>query len=186
MKSVFRALLGLGLLASTLASGAAAPRSLLIDQAQSRIDISVQATVDSFTGHLEHCEPAITLADDGTIAAVRVPFHFRDVATGKDKRDTAMHAWQQTDRFPDGEFVLASLTPLAPGRFTARGELSFHGVKHELVFPVAVTTDHALYAIDGEATLDTRDYSLPVIKMFLMLKVDPLVKVAFHLQGRAP
>mgnify|MGYP001548709466 CR=1 FL=1 len=186
MKFVLSALFGLGLLASALASGTAASRALQIDPGQSRVDVTVQATVDSFTGHLQHCEPAISIGEDGSIVSARVPFHFRDVATGKAKRDTAMHEWQQTDKFPDGEFVLASLTPLQPGRFTARGELTFHGVKHELVFPVAVTTDHALYAIDGEATLDTRDYGLPIIKMFALLKVDPLVKVEFHLQGRVP
>jgi polyisoprenoid-binding protein YceI len=186
MKSVLSVLLGLGLVLPALASGGAAARVLQIDPAQSRIDISVQATVDSFTGHLEHCAPEITLGEDGSIVSVRVPFHFRDVATGKAKRDTAMHEWQQTDRFPDGEFVLTALAPLQPGRFTARGNLLFHGVKHELVFPVAVTTDHALYAIDGEAILDTREYGLPIIKMFAVLKVDPHVKVAFHLQGRVP
>jgi len=185
MKYASRFLLGLGLLASAL-PGFAAPRALLIDPAQSRIDIAVQATVDSFTGHLQHCEPVVTLGEDGAILAVRVPFHFRDVVTGKAKRDAAMHDWQQTDKFPDGEFVLGSLTPLAAGRFTAKGVLTFHGAAHELSFPVAVTTDHALYAVDGEAVIDTRDFGLPIIRMFAVLKVDPLVKVSFHLQGRAP
>ena len=176
----------LGLMTAVLAPAASTTRSLQIDPAQSRIDIIVQAPMDSFTGHLKKCEPIITLGDDGAIASVRVPFHFRDIDTGKAKRDTAMHEWQQTDKFPDGEFVLASLTPGQPGRFTAHGELTFHGVKHELTFPVAVTTDHALYAIDGEAVLDTRDFGLPIIKVFALLKVDPLVKVSFHLQGQAP
>ena len=97
-----------------------------------------------------------------------------------------MHDWQQTNKHPDGEFILASLTPLQAGRFTAKGKLVFHGVTHELSFPVAVTTDHALYAIDGEADLDTRDFGLPIIRMFALLKVDPLVKISFHLQGLAP
>jgi polyisoprenoid-binding protein YceI len=185
MKHVSPVLLGSCLLAAW-SPGIAATRALQIDPAQSRVDIAVQATVDSFTGHLQHCDPVITLGDDGAIVSARVPFRFRDVSTGKPKRDDAMHEWQQTDRFPDGEFDLTSLTPVQPGRFTAHGQLLFHGVKHELTFPVAVTTDHALYAIDGEAVLDTREFGLPIIRMFALLKVDPLVKVSFHLQGRLP
>ncbi len=186
MKHVPLVLFSSCLFAFSLAPAATVTRTLQIDPLQSRVDISVQATVDSFTGHLQHCEPVITLGDDGTITAVRVSFHFRDVATGKAKRDAAMHEWQATDKFPDGEFVLASLAPVQPGQFKARGRLTFHGVTHELAFPVAITTDHALYAIDGEAALDTREFGLPVIRMFGLLKVDPLVKVSFHLQGRAP
>lgn len=184
MKSILLAVLGTGLFATGLTP--AATRTLQIDPLQSRVDIAVHATMDSFTGHLQHCDPVITLGDDGAITAVRVPFHFRDVATGKPKRDAAMHEWQKTEQFPDGEFVLASLTPLHPGQFTAQGRLTFHGVTRDLAFPVAVTTDQALYAIDGEAVLDTREFGLPVIRVFGLLKVDPLVKVSFHLQGRAP
>jgi polyisoprenoid-binding protein YceI len=174
------------LLLATAAPRLLAARTLLIDTQQSRVDVVVKATVDSFTGHLTHCDPVITLGDDGTIQTVRVPFHFHDLVTGKDKRDSAMHEWQQTDKFPDGEFVLSSLQPLQPGRYTAQGQLTFHGKTHELSFPVAVSIDHAIYAIDGEATLDTRDFGLPIIRVFGLLKVDPMVTVNFHLQGRTP
>ena len=186
MKHFPAGLTGVFLLVAAVVSAAATGRTLDIDPSLSRVDIVVQATVDSFTGHLQHLAPRITLDDTGAIASVLVPFHFRDVATGKAKRDAAMLEWQQTDKFPDGEFVLSSLIPLRPGRFTAQGRLTFHGLTRDLNFPVAVTTDHALYAIDGDAIIDTREFGLPIVRVFGLLKVDPLVKVSFHLQGRAP
>ena len=50
-------------------------------------------------------------------------------------------------------------------------------------FPIAVTSDGRLLAIDGEAVLDTREFGLPVIRLLGLLKVDPQVAVRFHLQG---
>jgi iron complex transport system substrate-binding protein len=38
----------------------------------------------------------------------------------------------------------------------------------------------------GDASLDTREFGLPVIRLFGLLKVDPVVRVRFHLQGTAP
>ena len=185
MKSHFCALPALVLVLTAATASFATPQTLQIDPSQTRIDIAVQATADSFTGHLQHCEPVITLGADGAVTAVRVPFHFRDVVTGKPKRDTAMHEWQQTDKFPDGEFVLSSLSAGEAGHYTAKGQLTFHGVSQDLSFPVTITADHALYTIDGEATLSTPSYGLPIIRVMAFLKVDPVVKVAFHLQGHA-
>ncbi len=172
-----------GVLLSTLA---AAERTLVLDPVQSRVEIDVKATVDSFTGKLNQPQAVVTLGADGSVAGARLAFKFRDILTGKEKRDRAMHDWQKSDSFPDGDFVLAGLTPAGPAQFTARGRLTFHGVTRELTFPVAITTDQALYAIDGEAVVDTREFGLPIIRMLGLLKVDPLVRIRFHLQGRAP
>lgn len=173
----------LGLLAPVLS---AADRILVLDPVQSRVEIVVKATVDSFTGKLAQPQAVVTLASDGSVAGANLSFKFRDILTGKEKRDRAMHDWQQSDTFPDGRFVLAGLTATAPGRFDALGRLTFHGVTRDLTFPVTIATDHAVYAIDGEAVVDTREFGLPIIRMLGLLKVDPLVRIRFHLQGRAP
>lgn len=164
---------------------AVAAGTLEIDRTNSRIDVDVKATGDSFTAHLKDFDAAIDLADDSRITAAHVTFHFRDLATGKDSRDEKMHAWQKTDTFPDGEFVLGSLQPAAGGGFTANGRLTFHGVTHDLQFPVAVQHSGAVYALDGDAALDTREFALPIIRLLGLLKVNPVVHVRFHLQGRA-
>ena len=169
------------LLTGVLAGRAA---QLACDPAQSRIEIIVKATVDSFTGHLAGFEPAVTFGPDGRVTTARIRFHFSDVQTGKNKRDKAMHEWQQTDRFPDGEFELVSLTPQPDAAWRAQGRLTIHGQTRALEFPVTIVTQGEVCAIDGEAVVDTREFDLPVIRMMGLLKVDPLVHVRFHLQGR--
>ena len=168
------------------ALGLAAEVPLQLDPDRSRVDVVVHATVDSFVGNLERYEASIRLdATTGEISSADLSFHFSDVKTGKADRDEQMNAWQDTARHPDGVFHLSSLTRGAHGGMTAVGTLTLHDVAREISFPVSVAHDGELYAIDGEATLDTRDFGLPVIKKFLLLKVDPAVKVRFHLQGRA-
>ena len=181
----YRALCVLILLAAT-ARAAEAP--LRIDPAQSRVEIAVKATADSFVGRLESYDAAVVIDTNPTVTEViRASFSFRfaDVKTGKDGRDEEMHVWQDTAHHPDGQFTLATITTEADGRRVATGTLAFHGRAREISFPFSVTHDADLYAIDGEAALDTRDFGLPVIKKLLVLKVDPEVKVRFHLQGRA-
>lgn len=164
----------------------AGERPLAVDAAQSHVDVAVHASVDSFIGKLTQFEPRVVVDDDGRVVSARVAFHFRDVVTGKESRDTAMHKWQHTDEFPDGTFVLTSLEPaIAPEKgFVAVGRLTFHGVVRDLRFPVSVLRENGRYIIDGEAALDTREFGLPVIRMLAVLKVDPLVKVRFHLVGK--
>lgn len=160
----------------------AVPQELVVDAAQSRVEIVVKATVDSFTGRLDAYRAEITV-DGGRVTGATLSFHFKDVHTGKGGRDEAMLEWQETVKHPDGVFTLAELKPADDGRFKARGTLVLHGVSREIVFPVSVITDRMLYAIDGVALLDTQDFGLPVIRKFGLLKIDPVVKVRFHLQG---
>jgi len=134
----------------------AAEQPLVLDKTASHIDIAVKATVDSFVGKLADFTPTI-LADaaTGKVTTAKITFHFNDVKTGNEKRDHEMHVWQQTDKFPDGEFALSAIEPASDGKFTARGALSFHGVTKELVFPVTVNRQGASLTVDGEAVVDT-------------------------------
>lgn len=178
-------LLTLLLAASVPAMLVAAERPLVLDAAQSRISIAVHVTVDSFVGELTAFEPAVTVADDGRVTGARLAFHFRDVKTGKSSRDEAMHKWQHSDEFPDGLFVLTSIQPASGSKATAAGRLTLHGVTRDVTCPIAITREDGRTAIDGEATIDTREYGLPVIRMLAIMKVDPLVRVRFHLQEAA-
>ena len=162
----------------------AAEAPLAIDKATSRVEIAVKATADSFVGKLaDYVATVVIDRDTGAVTTSRVTFHFSDVKTGNEKRDREMNEWQQTEKFPGGEFALDSLTPVSPGKFTVHGQLSFHGSTHELSFPAAIARDGAAVTIDGEAVIDTRTFGLPVIRKFAVLKVDPLVTVRFHLAG---
>ncbi len=37
--------------------------------------------------------------------------------------------------------------------------------------------------LDGAAEVDTRNYGLPIIKVMAFRKVDPLIRISFHLLG---
>lgn len=179
-----RLLLVLALGCAGAAGLSAATHAVRFDPAQSTVDVIVKATVDSFTGKLAAYDLTGTADDSGHIVAARLSFHFRDVLTGKPKRDTAMHEWQHTDQFPDASFELTALTVAADGAARASGKLTLHGVTRELSFPVSVAHDGNTYAIDGDAPIDTREFGLPIIRLMGLLKVDPLVHVRFHFQGK--
>lgn len=157
----------------------------MIDLAQSRVDVAVTATMDSFVAHLTQYQPSVVLASDGSVRSASLVFNFRDLITGKPARDKAMYEWEQIDAFPEGRFVLSALKPAADNQFTAIGRLTFHGVARDVQFPVSLSHEGTRLAIDGEATVDTREFGLPVIRKFGVLKVNPVVRVRFHLQGAA-
>ena len=156
----------------------------MIDREQSHIEIEVNATAGSFVGHLADYQAEIFLEPETTmVQRAEVSFQFLDVKTGEDKRDRHMHDWQETDKFPDGRFELGEIEEQADGSFKAKGKLSLHGVWQEITFPVTILTAGSVVSIDGEAALNVTDFGLPVIRKFLILTVDPVVTVRFHLQG---
>lgn len=182
----YRLLAGLTLVLGMVASAFGAV-PLQIDRAQSRIDVDVKATTGSFVGLLAKYE-AVVMVDPAAkrVLSAEMTFNFNDVLTGDEKRDGHMHAWQETEKYPAGKFVLKTLAPNAEMALIAIGDLTFHGQTHEVSFLVSVLTDAHSVVVDGRVVIDTRDWGLPLIRKFLMLKVDPLVGIDFHLQGDLP
>ncbi|CAM3039260.1 YceI family protein [Rariglobus hedericola] len=160
----------------------AAPSPLAIDPGQSHIEIAVKATAASFTGKLD-AYTAVIAVESGHVTSATFTFNFADVRTGKEARDEAMNEWQETPKYPKAGFTLKSIDTAADGKLTARGVLTLHNVARAIAFPLSITSDQKIYAIDGHAVFDTRDFGLPIIRKFGLLKVDPLVEVHFHLQG---
>jgi polyisoprenoid-binding protein YceI len=163
----------------------AEPKSMVVDTSASSIEIVVKSTIDSFTGKLPVYAATIQIEpSDHHIASVDFEFKFADIKTGNSGRDEAMRDWEEVTTHPDGSFKLKSLTPATGEKLTASGTLILHGTPREISFPVTVKQSGDNCTIDGSATLDTRDFGLPIIKKFMVLKVDPEVLVRFHLQGK--
>lgn len=173
-------------LALLFAARLVAAGRLEVDAARSRVEFAVAATVDSFTGQLRAHEAEVILGPAGEVIAARFRFRCADLATGKDARDEAMRRWLESAAYPEVEFILDQLEPGRDGEAgrLAKGRLRLHGVERGLWFPVTVAAAGAERVISGEATLDTREHGLPVIRMLGLLKVDPLVRVKFELRGR--
>ena len=157
---------------------------MIVDCASSHLEIDVKVTVDSFVAKLATYDADIRLDPASpTVTSATFRCKFTDVKTGEADRDQQMNEWQDTAKFPDVVFALASLNHEPDGRYTAKGRLQLHGVEREETFPVSIAFDQTTVAIDGETKVDTRDFGLKVIRKFGLLKVDPVLTVRFHLQG---
>lgn len=156
---------------------------IIMDRAQSHVDIAVKATLGSFVAHLEDFDAAISM-DPESERVGTAAFHadLSAVKTGIADRDHNMIVWLQANEFPQVVFELKGMDRGSDGALTARGRFQLHGQTHDISFPVRVTVDRGLAAIDGTASLDTRDFGLPIIRFFV-LTVDPVVQVKFHLKG---
>jgi polyisoprenoid-binding protein YceI len=154
-----------------------------VDKANSSVSIDVKATGDSFTGKLSSYT-AVIQGNKSTKKPSKVTFEwdFTNLKTGKDRRDSKMLSWLETKT--KGSFVLSSFTKRTDGRMWAKGSMTIHGVKQTVEFPAKVLVKGDQMTIRGTATIDTRKFNLPIIKMIGLLKVDPLVKVRFSLRGR--
>jgi len=168
-------------------SSVALERTLEVNKTQSTVEIVVKATVDSFTARLAEFQPKLVIDPaTGKVLQASVGFNFVDVKTGKADRDKQMLAWAEAKTHPEGVFTMTDLQPdTVNGRHLVKGTLKFHGVERSVEFPLSITTDQKIYSFDGEALLDTRDFGLPIIRKFGLLKVDPIVTIRFHLQASA-
>lgn len=167
-----------------MAAVAASASPVAFNMGSSRVDIAVTATIDSFVAKLQAFEVSATAEPrSGRIDTAVFRCKFDSIRTGDAGRDRDMNEWQQTSSFPDVVFTLAALETDVSGRSVARGRLRFHGMERSVGFPISIATSGRSIAVDGEVSIDTRDYGLPVISKYLILKVDPTVHLRFHLQG---
>jgi len=157
---------------------------LEINPRQTRIEVAVSCTIDSFVARLEKfqtqvdCDPAVALP-----TKAEVTFDFADLKTGNPDRDAAMLAWLEYSGNRTASFQLTAWKQTGTTNL-ALGRLTMHGVTQEVQMPVTVRRDGAAWDISGGATLDYRDFKLPKIRKALILTVNPNVKITFHLTGQ--
>ncbi len=164
----------------------AAELPLKINPAQSKIEALAKASMHSFTASITSYDAQVTI-DDTTHrpTAASLTFNCSALKTADEKRDREMLKWLEHDKIPVCSFILSTLAPIEANRYTATGKLTLHGQTRDLSFPITLTHEAATasYSIDGETTLDTRDYALPLIRKFALLTVKPTLTLRFHLQG---
>lgn len=161
---------------------AIAADSLKIDRTKSFVDVDVKATVDSFTGRLENYDVQVGLDEAGKIKTAVFTFKFAHLKSGKADRDAKMLEWLGGGD-PDGRFELGALAVTRDGQGQATGRLTFHGTSQLIEFPVEVQQLDSAWTITGAATVKYTNWGLKVIRMALLLKVDPEVKVRFKIVG---
>jgi polyisoprenoid-binding protein YceI len=160
----------------------AAERSLKVDRARSFVDVDVGVTVGSFTARLEAYDAKLKLDDAGKIKSGVFAFKFADLKTGKPDRDAKMIQWLGGGS-PTGQFEIGNLAVTPNGQGHVSGRMTFHGVTERIEFPVEVLKEGDTYTVTGETTLDYRTWNLKVLRIAVVQKVDPEVKVRFKLTG---
>ncbi len=160
----------------------ASDRTLKVDPARSYVDVDVEATIGSFTAHLDAYALRTTVDDKSRIKTAALTFNFSDLKTGKPDRDKAMLEWLGGNE-PSGKFELGILAVTPSGQGQVTGNLTFHGTTALAEFPINISKIGDSYVITGEATIDTRNWKLKIIKKAFVFKVDPMVKIRFKFTG---
>ena len=162
----------------------AAERTLKIDKAGTFIDVDVDAP-SNFTAHLDAYDIKVNVDDPGKIKSAVFAFKFSDLKTGNTDRDAKMIEWLGGG-VPEGRFELGNLAVTPDGQGQISGRLTFHGVTERIEFPVNVIRANGIYTMTGEVTVDHRKWNLKIIRMAMVLKVNPEVRVRFKITATAP
>ena len=181
MKRLNVILLVAGLTAIAMTSSAA---QLEIDPQQSKIEVAVSSTFDSFVGHLDKYQAAVECDPTATLPAkAEVNFNFGDLKTGDKDRDAAMLKWLEYDSHQTASFHLTGWDQAGTANM-ALGDLTIHGITVAVRMPVAVKRADGAWDISGQTVIDYKDFKLPKIRKALILTVNPKLKVKFHLVGK--
>ena len=163
----------------------AASQTLVIDANRSSVEVGVQATIDSFSARFTGFSADLSIQGDGIErASGQVHFILASLRTDDADRDEQMYKWLENDRFPSADVTLENLVPDGRGNYVGKGKLKFHGTERDVSFPVKIKLDQGTLTVEGDATLDTRDYGLPIYRRFLIFSVNPVVHVRFRVIGR--
>lgn len=153
------------------------------DSEKSSIQVDVKATMDSFVGALKAYNLALSVdSSTGEIEGCTFSFDFRDLDTGKTKRNAHMLKWLTYAEHPKAKFELQNLEAHGDVEI-ATGTLTLHGVSKTIEFPVSIQQTGRQMRIDAQAHLDYHDFDLETIRVMLMLTVKPEFDVLIHLEG---
>jgi len=155
-----------------------------VDKARSKVTVDVKATGDDFTAKLEDYRADI-LVDEKTHQPTNAVFSwdFKDLKTGKAKRDKAMLEWMGVPKYSQASFTFQKWD-MKDGITYANGIMDLHGIKKALTFPVTLEHKGEEMSIQGRARMDHQDFNLKIIRMFLLFKVDPRLEIGFELRGK--
>ena len=151
-------------------------RSRLWAEARSTLH-PVRVETDGLTGTVE-------AELEGGVLTPRAPFRVdidaERLRSGNGLVDGELQRRLETKKYPRVVGQVKEVEP-AGGRFRLRGELTLHGVTRTTDVEVTVRAlDDRTLELEGEKTIDMRDYGLPPPKL-LFLKVQPEVKVRARL-----
>ncbi len=176
-----------------LAASASATPFVLVPTA-SKVQFESKAPMESFTGKTQKVSGAVDL-DPAALAdsiLVSVAVDMASLETGMALRDRHMRENHlQVDKFPTGTFAggnladlsATSLTSGAPVTGTITGQLTLHGVEHQITAPVELSLKDGSLHVVAHFAVKLADYAIPRPQM-LMMKLGETQTVTVDVTGR--
>ena len=171
---------------------AAATARYAVSSSESSLAFQARSTLHAVHGKATGLTGYVDAAwnPDGTLAAqpapkMHVDFPVAGLSSGNSLQDREMWKMIDSKRFPRIAADLRDIRPAAaPGRYTAHGDITFAGRSRTYEGDIALGHDGDRVAIDGELSVDIRDFGLKAPNL-LIVKVDPIVTVRLHLAAKA-
>ncbi len=115
--------------------------------------------------------------DLGKAPTGQVTLEVESLKTGSKLEDRELERQLEARKFPLVRGAVRAVTPLPGGGYRVRGDLTLRGVTKSIEGDVTVTSrDGKTVEVEGEKTIDVRDFGLNPPKI-LMMKVYPDVKI---------
>jgi len=172
------------LLAFTVMSANAS--DLTLDARKSWLKFDASATGHSFDGALKKFDAEVS--GDATSlnpAAASLSWDFKDLDTDEPKRDVEMLKWLEHGKSPKGSFQMTKSWVDDSGVTWVQGTLKIHSIAKTIAFPIQTSKNGDRVKIDGQVWIDYQNFGLPIIRNMAVMKVDPKLKISFHLEGDA-
>ncbi len=140
----------------------------------------MRARASQLSGYVE-----ADLKSDGTIVtqpppAMHVEFGVEQLRSGNALADREIWKLIDSKRFPKILADLRDVEPLpARGRYRAQGDITLSGRSRKYGGDLSIAAADGRLTIDGNLTLDIRDFGLKPPKL-LMMKVDPILRATLH------
>ncbi|HEY8962463.1 MAG TPA: YceI family protein [Luteolibacter sp.] len=168
---------------SCVSAGAA---DLTVDASKSWLKFDASATGHSFNGSLKKFDAEVS-GDPASLtpSAANLSWDFKDLDTDEPKRDAEMLKWLEHGKSPKGSFQMAKSWVDASGVTWVQGTLKIHSIGKAIAFPIRTSKSGDRVKIDGQVWIDYQDFGLPIIRNMAVMKVDPKLKIRFHLEGDA-
>lgn len=134
-----------------------------VDKAASRLTFRVATGDQSFDGVFKTWDAQLAF-DPHNLKASRamVTITMASAVTGEPTRDQQLPGSDGFDvaRFPKATFESSAVTAAGPGRYTATGDLTVHGVRRRIELPFNLSITKDTVKIDGAITLQSGDFGL--------------------------
>lgn len=167
---------------------------LVVIPSLSRVGFDARSTLHDFTGTTSAVEGELDacLARPAEGCRGRLSVQASGLDTQSEGRDEAMREHLDVERHPTIEFEWTAFEAQAVDagaqtlRGTARGRMRVRGEARDFAMPVRVAVDASRrVTVEGEATLDLRDFGVPVPNKLGMISMESEVRVWIALRLRA-